>query len=51
MARAITPRRKMINTIVAWTVGLLIFFPILWIIVLYFKTEGDAIKTPLQVLG
>jgi len=51
MARAVTPRRKTINTLVAWVVGLLIFFPILWIIVLSFKTEGDAIKTPLEVLA
>jgi len=50
MARAVTPRRKMINTTFAWSVGLLIFFPILWIIVLSFKTEGDAIKTPIEVL-
>ncbi len=50
MARAVTPRRKMINTTLAWSVGLLIFFPILWIIVLSFKTEGDAIKTPIEVL-
>lgn len=50
MARAVTPRRKMINTMLAWSVGLLIFFPILWIIVLSFKTEGDAIKTPIEVL-
>jgi len=50
MARATTTRRKMINTILAWMVGLLIFFPILWIVVLSFKTEGDAIRTPLEVL-
>ena len=50
MARAVTHRRKTINTIIAWAVGILIFFPILWIMVLSFKTEGDAIKTPLDVL-
>ena len=50
MARAVTPRRKMINTAVAWIIGLLIFFPILWIVILSFKTEGDAIRTPLGVL-
>ena len=50
MARAKTTRHKMIATIIAWMVGLVIFFPILWIIVLSFKSEGDAIKTPLQVL-
>ncbi|MFT4151994.1 MAG: carbohydrate ABC transporter permease, partial [Paracoccaceae bacterium] len=51
MARRVTPARKAIVTAAAWIVGLLIFFPILWIIILGFKTEGDAIKTPLEVLG
>ncbi|MCE8516565.1 carbohydrate ABC transporter permease [Ruegeria pomeroyi] len=50
MARAVTTRRKALNTVIAWTVGLLIFFPILWIVVLSFKAEGDAIRTPLEVL-
>jgi len=50
MARAVTPRRKMINPVLAWAIGLAIFFPILWIIVLSFKTEGDAIKAPIDVL-
>ena len=50
MARSVTNKRKTINTIVAWSVGLLIFFPIMWIIILSFKAEGDAIKTPVQVL-
>ncbi|MGV6802936.1 MAG: carbohydrate ABC transporter permease [Ruegeria sp.] len=50
MARAVTKQRKAINTAVAWAIGLLIFFPILWIIVLSFKAEGDAIRTPIEVL-
>ena len=50
MARAATTRRKTITTIIAWIVALVIFFPILWIVVLSFKSEGDAIKTPLQIL-
>ena len=50
MARATTTRRKTITTIIAWLVAMVIFFPILWIVVLSFKSEGDAIKTPLQVL-
>lgn len=50
MARTVTPQRKTFNTILAWIVGLIIFFPILWIMVLSLKTEGDAIKTPLEVL-
>jgi len=51
MARAVTPRRKAFNTVAAWIVGFLVFFPILWIVILSFKTEGDAIKTPLAVLS
>ena len=50
MARGVTTQRKIINTAAAWAIGLLIFFPILWIIVLSFKTEADAIKTPFEIL-
>jgi sorbitol/mannitol transport system permease protein len=46
MARAVTVRRKSVNTLVAWAVGLLIFFPILWTILTSFKTEGTAIADP-----
>ena len=46
MARAITPRRKAINTGLAWAIGLLIFFPILWTILTSFKSEGQAIASP-----
>ena len=51
MARAVTQQRKILNTIIAWTIGLLIFFPILWIFVMSFKSEADAIKTPFEVLA
>ena len=51
MARAVTTRRKAVTSVIAWTVATLIFFPILWIFVLSLKTEGDAIKTPLQILS
>jgi sorbitol/mannitol transport system permease protein len=50
MARATTIRQKTITTIIAWTVAMVIFFPILWIVVLSFKSEGDAISTPMKVL-
>ncbi|MEC7761053.1 MAG: carbohydrate ABC transporter permease [Pseudomonadota bacterium] len=50
MARAVTTRRKAINTVIAWIVGLMIFFPILWIFILSFHSEGDAIKRPFEVL-
>ncbi len=46
MARAVTPRRKSVNTVLAWAVGLLIFFPILWTILTSFKTEAQAIASP-----
>jgi len=46
MARAVTTRRKTINTAAAWAIGLLIFFPILWTILTSFKTEAQAINDP-----
>ncbi|GAB4282173.1 MAG: carbohydrate ABC transporter permease [Roseovarius sp.] len=46
MARATTPRRKILNTAAAWAAGLLIFFPILWTILTSFKTEAAAIADP-----
>ena len=50
MARAISRRRKWIVTVLAWSIGLLIFFPILWTILTSFKTEGDAVALPPQFL-
>ncbi|MFW2543245.1 carbohydrate ABC transporter permease [Primorskyibacter sp. 2E107] len=46
MARAVTTKRKSINTAIAWAIGLLIFFPILWTILTSFKTEAQAISDP-----
>ena len=46
MARAVTPRRKSVTTLIAWAIGLLIFFPILWTILTSFKTEAQAISDP-----
>ncbi|SFJ82250.1 carbohydrate ABC transporter permease [Celeribacter neptunius] len=46
MARAVTRNRKIINTAVAWGIGLLIFFPIFWTILTSFKTEATAIADP-----
>ena len=43
--------RKAVVTIIAWTIGLLIFFPILWTILMSFKSEGDAIKAPFAMLA
>ena len=46
MARAVTTQRKALNTTIAWVIGLLIFFPILWTILTSFKTEAVAIANP-----
>jgi len=46
MARAVPPRRKLAFTVLAWAVGLTLFFPVLWTILTSFKTEGEAIATP-----
>lgn len=46
MARNVTTTRKTINTIFAWSIGLLIFFPILWTVLTSFKTEGQAVASP-----
>ena len=46
MARSVTTQRKAINTAIAWIIGLLIFFPILWTILTSFKTEAQAISDP-----
>ncbi len=46
MARSVTTQRKTINTVIAWGIGLLIFFPVLWTILTSFKTEAQAISDP-----
>ncbi|MBL4930140.1 carbohydrate ABC transporter permease [Fuscibacter oryzae] len=49
MARAVSPRRKLITTVAAWAVSLLIFFPVLWMILTSFKTEASAVASPPQL--
>ena len=49
MARAVTPRRKLLFTAAAWSVALLIFFPVLWTILTSFKTEVSAVASPPQL--
>ncbi|PZU86070.1 MAG: sugar ABC transporter permease [Shinella sp.] len=46
MARAVSTRRKVVWTAIAWTLGILIFFPILWTFLTSFKTEAEAIASP-----
>ncbi|PWC33804.1 carbohydrate ABC transporter permease [Azospirillum sp. TSO35-2] len=51
MARAVTTRRKALLTVIGWTVGFLVFFPILWTVLTSFKTEGEAIANPPSFLA
>ncbi|MGJ8547553.1 MAG: carbohydrate ABC transporter permease [Sulfitobacter sp.] len=51
MARSVTQNRKLFNTALAWGIGLLIFFPILWTILTSFKTEAQAISDPPVFIG
>ena len=46
MARAVSNNRKVLNTVIAWIIGIIIFFPILWTILTSFKTEAQAIADP-----
>lgn len=46
LARNVTTQRKIITTSAAWTIGLIIFFPIYWTILTSFKTEAQAINDP-----
>lgn len=45
MARAATNRRKLGLTLLAWSIGIVIFFPILWTALTSFKTEAEAIAS------
>jgi sorbitol/mannitol transport system permease protein len=46
MARAISNRRRIFFTVLAWSIAFVIFFPILWTILTSFKSEGEAIELP-----
>lgn len=46
MARKVSHQQKAFNTFLAWSIGFLIFFPILWTILTSFKSEGQAIADP-----
>ena len=50
MARAVSVRRKIVVTALAWAVGFAIFFPILWTILTSFKTEAEAFSIPPKFL-
>lgn len=51
MARAVSRNRKLFLTAAAWSVGLLIFFPVLWTILTSFKTEVSAVASPPEFLS
>jgi sorbitol/mannitol transport system permease protein len=51
MARAISTQQKTLWSVLAWAIGLLIFFPILWTILTSFKSEAEAIASPPSIIG
>ncbi len=51
MARAASPRRRLLTTLAAWTIALIIFFPVLWMILTSFKTEASAVASPPQLFS
>jgi sorbitol/mannitol transport system permease protein len=51
MARRITPLRMAVSTGAGWSVGFVIFFPILWMVLTSFKTELDAFSLPPKFLN
>ncbi|NVP55532.1 carbohydrate ABC transporter permease [Mycoplana rhizolycopersici] len=51
MARNVSTQRKIVVTVAAWAIGILIFFPILWTFLTSFKTEAQAIASPPLFLG
>ncbi|WFF42174.1 carbohydrate ABC transporter permease [Salinicola endophyticus] len=38
--------KKLAITLLAWAIALVVFFPIFWMILTGFKTEGEAVATP-----
>src|SRR5918997_3349707 len=44
MARRISPASKIAWTAIAWIVGFIVFFPILWMVITSFKTELEAFR-------
>ncbi len=46
MARSVSNSRKTAMTVLAWCIGLALFFPIFWTFLTSFKTEAEAIASP-----
>ena len=40
MAKRVSTERKLVVTALAWSIAILIFFPILWTVLTSFKTEA-----------
>jgi len=51
MARAHSRRRRLITTLAAWGVALIIFFPVLWMLLTSFKTEASAVAMPPELFS
>lgn len=51
MARAGTKSGGWAVTLIAWAAGLLVAFPILWMLLTSFKTEVEAFRSPPRLLG
>lgn len=51
MARSASTARKLVVTVVAWGIGLAMFFPIFWTILTGFKPEGQAFAFPPYLFG
>ena len=50
MVVSLKNKTKIANTFIAAAIAGIMFFPIIWIIILSFKTENDAIRAPLEIL-
>ena len=50
MARAHSLRRRSLTTAAGWLVGVLLFFPVFWMVLTSFKTELEAFSTPPKFL-
>ena len=46
MAIKVSKRRRLIFAILAWVIGILMFFPVLWTAIASFKAESDAYSLP-----
>lgn len=51
MARTVSRRKTAFVTIVAWLIGILMFFPILWTLIASLKNETDAYTLPQNMLA